>query len=214
VLCTDGPVKTLAGLSLAPEHRRGHGALYDAIDQGHLDIGALSVALTAITLPRLAGRITLAVDVTPWLRPDAATSPDRLFCHVHGRRKDEHLLIPGWPYSMVAALEEGRTSWTRLIDARRLRPDDDEAAVTAAQVRDVVMRIIASGQHKPGDPDILLVFDACYDLGRLSFLHILPADSAHVPLTTSWPPRARRSPCSAFVQLTTDVPELAEQAAL
>ena len=30
VLCTDGPVKTLAGLSLAPEHRRGHGALYDA----------------------------------------------------------------------------------------------------------------------------------------------------------------------------------------
>ncbi len=30
VLCADGPVKTLAGLSLAAEHRRGHGALYDA----------------------------------------------------------------------------------------------------------------------------------------------------------------------------------------
>ena len=28
VLCTDGPVRDLAGLSLAPEHRRGHGALY------------------------------------------------------------------------------------------------------------------------------------------------------------------------------------------
>ncbi len=28
VLCADGPVKTLVGLSLAPEHRRGHGALY------------------------------------------------------------------------------------------------------------------------------------------------------------------------------------------
>jgi hypothetical protein len=25
VLCAGGPVKTLAGLSLAPEHRRGHG---------------------------------------------------------------------------------------------------------------------------------------------------------------------------------------------
>jgi hypothetical protein len=98
------------------------------------------------------------------------TSPDRLFCHVHGRRKDEHLLIPGWPYSMVAALEEGRTSWTRLIDARRLRPDDDEAAVSAAQVRDVVTRIIASGQWKPADSDILLVFDAGYDLARLAYL--------------------------------------------
>ena len=34
VLCADGPVKTLVGLSLAPEHRRGHGALYDAVNHG------------------------------------------------------------------------------------------------------------------------------------------------------------------------------------
>ncbi|GIE89598.1 hypothetical protein SAMN06264365_11879 [Actinoplanes regularis] len=27
LLCTDGPVKTLVGLPLAPEHRRGHGAM-------------------------------------------------------------------------------------------------------------------------------------------------------------------------------------------
>jgi DDE superfamily endonuclease len=170
VLCTDGPVKTLVGLSLAPEHRRGHGAMYDGLNHGRIDIASLSVALTAIALPRVGGRIVLGVDVTPWLRPDAATSPGRLFCHVHGRRKDEHLLIPGWPYSMVAALQEGRTSWTRLLDARRLLPDDDEAAVTAAQVRDVVLRIIDAGQWQPGDAGILLVFDAGYDLARLSFL--------------------------------------------
>jgi hypothetical protein len=35
LLCTDGPVKTLVGLSLAPEHSRGHGALYDALKEGH-----------------------------------------------------------------------------------------------------------------------------------------------------------------------------------
>ena len=34
VLCADGPVRALAGLSLAPEHRRGHGALYDAVNCG------------------------------------------------------------------------------------------------------------------------------------------------------------------------------------
>ena len=28
LLCSDGPVKTLVGLTLAPEHRRGHGAMY------------------------------------------------------------------------------------------------------------------------------------------------------------------------------------------
>ena len=41
VLCADGPVRDLAGLSLAPEHRRGHGALYDAVNQGRVEIGRL-----------------------------------------------------------------------------------------------------------------------------------------------------------------------------
>jgi hypothetical protein len=34
VLCADGPVKTLVELSLAVEHRRGHGALYAALNRG------------------------------------------------------------------------------------------------------------------------------------------------------------------------------------
>ncbi len=41
LLCTDGPVKTLVGLSLAPERRRGHGALYDALNHGHIEVQAL-----------------------------------------------------------------------------------------------------------------------------------------------------------------------------
>src|SRR5438477_7293400 len=36
VLCAGGPVRTLAGLSLAPEHQRGHGALYDAVNCGRV----------------------------------------------------------------------------------------------------------------------------------------------------------------------------------
>jgi hypothetical protein len=32
VLCTQGPVRSLEGLSLAPEHRRGHGALDEPIE--------------------------------------------------------------------------------------------------------------------------------------------------------------------------------------
>jgi len=77
----------------------------------------------------------LAVDVSNWLRPGAATSPGRLFCHVYGRGKGQAQMIPGWPYSVVAALEPGRTLWTAVLDAVRLGPDDDETAVTAAQVR-------------------------------------------------------------------------------
>ena len=178
VLCADGPVKTLAGLSLAPEHRRGHGALYDAVNHGRIDIARLRRSLAGLPLPRAAdGRLMLAADVSNWLRPGAATSPERLFCHVYGRGKGQAQMIPGWPYSVIAALEPGRTSWTAVLDAVRLGPDDDETAVTAAQVREVITRLIEAGQWTEGDPAILVVFDAGYDVTRLAYLLAdLPAE--------------------------------------
>jgi hypothetical protein len=171
VLCAGGPVRSLAGLSLAAEHQRGHGALYDAVNHGRVDVTRLRRSLAGLPLPRAAdGRLMLAVDVSNWLRPGAATSPQRLFCHVYGRGKGQAQMIPGWPYSVIAALEPGRTSWTAVLDAVRLGPDDDAAEVTAAQVREVVTRLIGAGHWHPGDPAILVIFDAGYDVPRLSFL--------------------------------------------
>jgi len=171
VLCAGGPVRTLAGLSLAPEHRRGHGALYDGVNHGRISVTRLRRVLAGLPLPRAAdGRLVLAVDVSNWLRPGAATSPDRLFCHVYGRAKGQAQMIPGWPYSVIAALEPGRTSWTAVLDAVRLGPDDDVAAVTASQVRDVITRLIGAGHWRPGDRAIVVIFDAGYDVPRLSFL--------------------------------------------
>jgi hypothetical protein len=89
---------------------------------------------------------------------------------VYGRGKNAAQFIPGWPYSFVAALEPGRTSWTRILDAVRLGPADDATAVTAAQLRAVVARLTAAGQHRPNDPDILIVCDTGYDVTRLAFL--------------------------------------------
>lgn len=45
----------------------------------------------------------------------------------------------------------------------RLGPEDDAAAVTAAQLRAVAERLVAAGQWTPGDPDITIVMDAGYD---------------------------------------------------
>ena len=171
VLCADGPVRTPAGLSLAPEHRRGHGALYDAVNHGAISIGRLRWSLAGLPLPRAAdGRLVLAADVSNWLRPGAVTSLERLFCHVYGRGKGQAQMIPGWQYSVIAALEPGRSSWTAVLDAVRLGPDDDETEVTAVQLRDVVTRLIEAGHWAEGDPGILVVFDAGYDVTRLTWL--------------------------------------------
>ena len=64
-----------------------------------------------------------------------------------------------------------------MLDAVRLGPDDDETEVTAAQVRDVVTRLIAAGHWREGDLRILVVFDAGYDVTRLAWLLAdLPVD--------------------------------------
>jgi hypothetical protein len=110
LLCGDAPVRSLVELSLSGEHRRGHGSLYAALNRGRIDIEALKTALAGVPVPRAAdGRIVLAVDVTCWLRPEAHTSPQRVLCHTYGRGKDTHMMIPGWPYSLVTALETGRS---------------------------------------------------------------------------------------------------------
>src|SRR5258706_16068998 len=138
--------------------------MYDGLNRGRIEVDRLRRTLAGLPLPRAAGgRLVLGVDVSPWLRPDAATSRDRLFCHVYGRGKGQAQMIPGWPYSVVAALETGRPSWTAVLDAVRLGPHDDTAQVTAAQVRQLVGRLITAGQWQPGDPNVLLVCDAGYD---------------------------------------------------
>jgi hypothetical protein len=67
--------------------------------------------------------------------------------------KDQHIMIPGWPYSVICALEPGRSAWTAPLDARRLAPGDEAAEITTAQVRQVVDGLMGAGQWQPGDPD-------------------------------------------------------------
>ncbi|MGW9069768.1 NF041680 family putative transposase [Streptomyces yangpuensis] len=167
VLCGDGPVRSLAELSLVGEHRRG----YAALAQGRLDADRMRQVLASVPLPRAAdGRLVLAVDVTCWLRPDAHTSPQRILCHTYGRGKDQHIPVPGWPYSIICALEPGRSSWTAPLDALRLAPGDDTATITARQLRELIERLITAGQWQVGDPEVLVVADAGYDAPRLAHL--------------------------------------------
>lgn len=171
VLCGDGPVHSLVELSLVGEHHRGHGSLYAALARGRVDVERLRTSLAALPLPRATdGRLVLAVDITCWLRPDAHTSAERILCHTYGRGKDQHVMIPGWPYSFVTALEPGRSSWTAPLDAQRLTPGDDAATVTAGQLRQLVQRLITAGQWRTGTPDIPIVADAGYDTPRLAYL--------------------------------------------
>src|SRR3954453_916992 len=58
LLCAEGPVRSLVGLCLVPERRRGHGALYDALTSGEVNADRLRAelaALPALPAPRMFG---------------------------------------------------------------------------------------------------------------------------------------------------------------
>jgi len=55
VLCSDRPVRSLVRLSLEPEFRRGHGALYDALAAGPVDDERLFSLLTEVLPPLVDG---------------------------------------------------------------------------------------------------------------------------------------------------------------
>lgn len=125
LLCADGPVTSLMDLTLVAEHRRGHGAMYEALNHGNADVPRLRQVLAVLPMPRAAdGRLVLAVDVSNWLHPDAPTSADRLFCHVYGhsgRSSDQFIpagRAPSSPPSNRAALP-GANCWTLSVSGPR-----------------------------------------------------------------------------------------------
>lgn len=136
MLCENGPVTSPVDPTLLAEHRRGHGALYDALNQGRVDADRLRTAPARLPPPKAAdGHPVLAADVSPWLRPDAPTSPDRPLCHVHGPSgRSTGQFIPGRPHSFDTVPETAHTSWYHLLDTVHLGPDDNVTELTTKQV--------------------------------------------------------------------------------
>ncbi|MHB1596489.1 MAG: transposase [Streptosporangiaceae bacterium] len=84
VLCADGPVKTLAALSLAAEHRRGHGALYDAVNHGRIEIARLRRCLAG---PAATARVRRHRPGPPPGPPDRSGCPPEPFSSRLRRRR-------------------------------------------------------------------------------------------------------------------------------
>ena len=82
-----------------------------------------------------------AVDISPWPRCDAETSPGRGYLYHPSRHSAGQPIVAGWAYQLVAGLSFERDSWVAPADARRVRPEEDANEVAAEQVRGLVGRL-------------------------------------------------------------------------
>jgi DDE superfamily endonuclease len=137
ILCADHAVTSLAELSLAPEFRRGHGALYDALAAGRIDQEKLAVLLTG-TLPRLV-------------------DGDHGQAWVAGHDKIDHRLLEqalaGVPAGAAAQVREACARWRRLrfaIDATPYPRPDAECSPGRGHVHHDACRCDGTRKTIPG----------------------------------------------------------------
>jgi hypothetical protein len=148
MLCTQGPVRCPAELSVEPEFRRGHGAACAALARSRTDAAGLRRLQVAHLEPARDGEpLMFGVDTTPPARPDAEHTGGRTM--VQTRRKGGDAFLPGFDYSLVVGVGWGACSWVSPVEARRVAPGDDHTALTVAQVRDVLADLAATSKAAP-----------------------------------------------------------------
>ncbi len=115
-----------AHLSLQVVHRRGWGSLYAALNKGGMDEGPLRDLLARRSCASGGSAPPVyAVDVSPWPRCDAETSPGRGYLYHPSRHSAGQPIVVGWAYQLVAGLNFERDSWVAPADVRRVRPEED-----------------------------------------------------------------------------------------
>jgi len=137
ILCADHAVTSLVQLSLVPQFRRGHGALYDALAAGQIDEEAFA-QLLAGTLPQL-------ID----------DGPARTW--IAGHDQIDHGLLDhalaGLPAEQAAQVREACARWTRLrfaIDATPYPRPDAECSPGRGHVHHDACRCDSTRKTIPG----------------------------------------------------------------
>ena len=120
-LLTDVGACSLIELSQATCFRRGWPSLYEALEDGLIDRAALLRVFTELLPQRMVGtRLVLGLDTSSILRPQAHTSKDRTLVYRSNLPEDATPVGPGWSFSALVVLPDPVSSWTYILDHRRV----------------------------------------------------------------------------------------------
>src|SRR3954451_14256997 len=127
--------RSFVELSQAPGMQRRWPSCYAALADGRIDRMALR-RLFARHLPRPApgARLVLALDTSPIHRPEAATDADRTLVYAPNTPPGATPVLPGWACSTLVALPDPVSSWTYVLDNRRVPRTETATTVGTEQL--------------------------------------------------------------------------------
>jgi DDE superfamily endonuclease len=148
-LLTDVTAGSLIELSQAACFRRGWPSLYEALEDGQIDRAALIRVFTELLPQRLIGtRLVLGLDTSSILRPEAHTSKDRTLVYRSNLPTDATPVGPGWSFSALVVLPDPVSSWTYILDHRRVPSTETATTIGVAQLQAVLPKL-RTGSGRP-----------------------------------------------------------------
>jgi len=168
LLC-ESQAQSLPELSLSPFFERKWPSVYEALEDGQINVERLRSVLVKTLLAQRADNepIWIAVDASNIERPAAPTSADRGMIHLSNLPLVDKPISVGWQFSNVVLLPEQPSSWTAMLDQRRISTQETPIQVAIAQLRDLrslfgLRRVIVVADRGYCTPAFLR---ACQELG-------------------------------------------------
>jgi hypothetical protein len=138
-LLTETRAHSLAELSLSPFFARRWPSLYAGLQDARIDRKALQRTFAArVRPPEPGARLIIGGDASSIARPQSPTARDRTYVHQSNLPEGAKPVTPGWQFSTLAVLPEKPSSWTYVLDNRRIPSEQTQGQVMAAQLAEVV----------------------------------------------------------------------------
>ena len=136
-LLSESQATSLAELSLSPSFERKWPSVYEALEDGRIDLEKLrAVWVEALLADKGEDElIWIAVDSSVVERPDAHTSEDRGMIHLSNLPLVTKPIGVGWTMSSVVLLPDVPSSWVPILDVQRVRTEQTPIGVAIAQLQ-------------------------------------------------------------------------------
>ncbi len=147
-LLTDVVARSLVELSQAASFRRRWPSLYEALEDGQIDRNALIRLFVALLPQRMVGRrLVVGLDTSSILRPAAETARDRTLVYRSNLPATATPVGPGWCFSALVLLPEPVSSWTYILDHRRMPSTETATSIGVAQLQALLPRLPSCWQR-------------------------------------------------------------------
>ncbi len=175
-LLSESQAQSLPELSLSPFFERQWPSVYEALEDGCLNVEQVRALWVRVLLAERAENepVWIAVDTSNVGRPSAPTSADRTIIHLPNLPLVDKAIGIGWTFSTVVVVPEQASSWTPILDQQRISSEQTAIGVAIAQLQALRplfgnRRVIILADRWYSTPEFLR---ACQELGYSVLLRL------------------------------------------